>query len=338
MRQSRAQAIFPPQHPPTPSFPLVARSPRRWYLSNYSATNCMLWGHKQGCAFVRSRCSDPVVHDSSAAASSASDCEGDSWWTNAPRQYLQDKCAAGDDPCSTTAGRGYTTSGATGPACDAQCYTPLDGRTDCSAGPPDAVEGSAAKNIAELAESYMQYILLGGVVVGGLIALGILKRCIPQHGSVAFTAMASTLICLFGIGIGGIGGYAYFVGIEMINAFVGQTSLLGMMALGVVLVVMPLLTFIGFCSKSRCIFYFVLLLQVRQRLHPTQCLCLLAPSAPAPLVRKAAYSNPLPSGTDCDAACTAGPGRFARVLGLHAERGCGRLRGHSRGRLHRWQI
>jgi hypothetical protein len=114
----------------------------------------------------------------------------------------------------------------------------------------------------------MQYIYLGGVLLGGLVVFVIIKRCfLPEHGSVAFTAIASTLICLFGIGVAGVGGYAYFVGIEMINVFVGLTSLLGMMLLGGVLIAMTTITFIGFCAKSRCIFSFVLLLQVRECLH-----------------------------------------------------------------------
>mmetsp|Transcript_23717 Transcript_23717/g.72469 ORF Transcript_23717/g.72469 Transcript_23717/m.72469 type:complete len:320 (-) Transcript_23717:403-1362(-) len=109
----------------------------------------------------------------------------------------------------------------------------------------------------------MQFIWLGLMVLGGIVAVVLVNRCCcPEHGSIAFTAIASTIICLFGMALAGIGGYAYFVGIELLSTFVGNNSLIGMMCIGSLLVALCMLTFIGLCLKTRCLFYFIFIMQV----------------------------------------------------------------------------
>lgn len=246
---------------------LAAMEDLGFYLANYSAANCMSWGYKQGCAYVRSRCSAATVHDQSAATTSSSDCMGDPAWISRPQPYLAAKCAGGDRPCASSVGRGYTSIGALGPACDAQCYTPPRGRADCSAGPAGAVQSSAPKSIEEFAEAYIQYIWIGALVLGVIVVLVCLNTfCCPKKGSIALTATMTVFICLAGIAVAGAGAYSYFFNRAIIAAFVGGTSLIGLMVFGGALIALSFVTFLGLCCRSRLLFgvvfvvYLILLL------------------------------------------------------------------------------
>ena len=47
------------------SITLAAMEDLGFYLANYTHADCMTWGFKQGCAYVKSRCGTGV-HDSSS--------------------------------------------------------------------------------------------------------------------------------------------------------------------------------------------------------------------------------------------------------------------------------
>ena len=122
--------------PPTPS-----PSDLGFYLANYSSADCMSWGYMQGCGYVRSRCG-LGIHDQSAVLSSASasKCRGEGFWRSYPDPYLAQKCAEGNDPCSTQAASGYDAAaalpdGSTAPVCDAQCASDGGVREGCSTAP-----------------------------------------------------------------------------------------------------------------------------------------------------------------------------------------------------------
>jgi len=105
---------------------------------------------------------------------------------------LQLKCAGGDNPCATNAGRGFVengdntgggveqdtgggvaeeegnTGGVRGSTCDAQCYSPLAGRVGCSAGPSDPVEAASGEYIyMHIVELQYQYSIQKNTSSGG---------------------------------------------------------------------------------------------------------------------------------------------------------------------------
>ena len=62
---------------------LAAMEDLGFYLANYSAAQCMSWGHFQGCGFVTSRCA-AFANDQLARPTTASSCKGNPWWTIYP--------------------------------------------------------------------------------------------------------------------------------------------------------------------------------------------------------------------------------------------------------------
>ena len=117
-----------------------------FYLANYSRADCMSWGHRQGCAYVRSRCGDGR-HDASAFLAPADHtlCKGDPYWARRPDSYLASKCEGGNNPCGGTGHyvRG-SRDGVLGATCDAQChYGPgVERAGGCLTAPSSGVESA----------------------------------------------------------------------------------------------------------------------------------------------------------------------------------------------------
>ena len=184
------------------SITLAAMEDLGFYLANYSAAECMSWGHKQGCSYVRSRCG-VGMHDQSHFFTPArlSQCRGDPYWSSHPDSYLTSKCTSGNDPCSTSQQAGYDGAvtlpdGRRGAKCDSQCYYGDSGvsREGCSTPPSSEVEATGGDFLDSLRDNlstvdWEAWILPAAVGVILLSAACYSRSCASASARIAPTAV-----------------------------------------------------------------------------------------------------------------------------------------------------
>jgi len=247
----RDDAMSYGHRPIVSSITLAAMEDLGFYLANYSAAECMSWGLNQGCDYVTSRCS-VGRDDRSANTSGRALCEGDPYWPEHPVEIVTRFCVNANEPCSTIAASGYIAYPEQ--VCNAQCYTGPGAFDACAAQPADAPEaGAEADTLASLSQAYEQWIWLG-VLVAGAVLLAAFGRmfCCPPNGSYGIACSLSFILALLGGGLLGVGCYARFYNYDLFSAYVGHSTLYGVMAAGGVIIVVSLAALLGLCRKSGC--------------------------------------------------------------------------------------
>jgi len=236
------------------------------YVANYSAAQCMHWGRAQGCDFVKSRCG--VLQDErSAVTASAEDCKGDPVWATpyipAIDNYLSAKCARGLTPCDTLSRSGFQLMQDGTKVCNAQCHTSLEGRSDCSAGPSEPVEGTSEKMERLVEENWQQFLWLLVWLLGVIFAASCARAvACPKQGSKGIVICLSMLLGFVGGIFLGCAAYGLFYDFEFVSGFVGVPTLYGLASIGGALVVLLLLTLFAVCCSSRCLLLLVFLLYI----------------------------------------------------------------------------
>jgi len=150
------------------------------YRANYSAAECIIWGYRQGCAFVTTRCG-VGRHDRSIEVASRAQCRGDPAWAARSDAYLNSKCEHGQNPCADESTSGYTPS--TGDSsgaglCDAQCaYGASQGDSACAVtSPTDDDPFLFSSTVAKYTNDLSWTVWLIPACCAGLLALVILRR------------------------------------------------------------------------------------------------------------------------------------------------------------------
>jgi len=222
------------------SITLAAMEDLGFYLANYSAADCMNWGHRQGCAYVRSRCGIGR-HDASAFLTPPdhTQCKGDPYWAQAPDEYLASKCEGGNDPCG---GSGHyarvSRDGVIGAACDAQChYGPGVQRAGCLAPPTSRVE-SAGDSVFDSLKDGLASVDWNAWLIPliWLVAACCLVSCLrsilcPRSRSASRRLAVSLNAFLWLIAIAGIAGFVYlYVERDTFRAFVTTQTIIGGLA------------------------------------------------------------------------------------------------------------
>jgi len=254
------------------SLTMAAMEDLGFYRANYTSAGCMNWGYKQGCEFVTSRCA-VASNDQTARPASSGECTGDPDWssTTAPSSdYLAAKCDGGLTPCSTLSSSGFTSVGGV-LKCNAQCYTDITTRTDCSIAPTtvlsSAGSNTACASVGSLGETcipehYLQWIILGGAALGAVLAALICRElCCPRRGSTTLLNALALLIGTIASALTGFSAYSLHYARsddtgaveEVVSAYVGQTSLMVLVGVGAFLLVSSILTVVGVCRKVTCL-------------------------------------------------------------------------------------
>mmetsp|Transcript_23863 Transcript_23863/g.47661 ORF Transcript_23863/g.47661 Transcript_23863/m.47661 type:complete len:867 (-) Transcript_23863:457-3057(-) len=253
------------------SLTLAAMEDLGFYLANYSAAGCMSWGYKQGCEFVKTRCGR-TFNDQSATPGSSSDCTGDPDWasTLAPSaSYLASKCKGGLTPCSTITSSGFSSAGGV-LRCNAQCYTSIADRTDCSVAPVSQLASAGSSACASLGplgsqcipEHYLQWIILGGAAVAAILAALVCRElCCPRRGSTSLLLSLSIFMLLIALCLLAFATYCIYYARsedtgpleEVVASYVGQTSLWVVGCVGIFIIISCVLTIVGVCRKVTCL-------------------------------------------------------------------------------------
>lgn len=191
------------------SITLAAMEDLGYYLANYSNADCMTWGRRQGCDYVRSRCGLQTNDRSTIVENGVTGCSGDPFWGNNVDSYLSSKCGRGNDPCSGGSGSSLPqqvacpdgTSGCS--RCDAQCARePLGGRADCVAAPlsnPAGFNGDIFKGLQDGLSSidWQAWLIPLIFLMVFLIIFSFVRKCICPQGE---TSRTIAYVLLFVVG------------------------------------------------------------------------------------------------------------------------------------------
>jgi len=184
---------------------------------------------------------------------------------------LSAKCAGGTTPCATLSGSGFST--ATGDLrCNAQCYTVTAGRTDCSAAPTTPVDSSEVGSLFGYAvpEHYIQFLYLAVWALAGLAFVGFCRAIFcPRRGSACLINAISLLLMLVGAALSAAALVSLRSDLDLVEAYVGDTTLYGCTATGAALGLIGIVSLWGVCRRSTCalsiafwVYVLVLLAQV----------------------------------------------------------------------------
>jgi len=240
------------------SITLAAMEDLGFYLANYSAAQCMAWGHMQGCNFVVTRCG-ATIDDQSAIVESQGQCEGASSWPYGSDidGLLASKCQGGKDPCAASSGYEFINLEE---RCNAQCSTA--GRTGCSAAPTDAVETAGEGGLAEraLAVNWEQFLFIAAGVLMALVFVGFMREFLcPKPGSRRVLGISNSILIAAGLACFIFNVLALsdidtlpeldLLG-EEVEAFIGRWIMVGFGAIGLVLTLIGVATLVGICLTS----------------------------------------------------------------------------------------
>ena len=254
------------------SITLAAMEDLGFYLANYSAAECMSWGHKQGCSYVRSRCG-VGMHDQSHFFTPArlSQCRGDPYWASHPDSYLTSKCTSGNDPCSTSQQAGYDGAvtlpdGRRGAKCDSQCYYGDSGvsREGCSTPPSSEVEATGGDFLDSLRdnlstvdwEAWILPAAVGVILLLGCMLLAFVRKCICPDSSNCrtYAYMLSGFLWLFAVA-GLVGSGYLYIENEAFIAFVNLPSIYALAATCISVLLFTMLMMVALAWRAQCFLF-----------------------------------------------------------------------------------
>ena len=142
------------------------------------------------------------------------------------------------------------------------CFT--GARDDCQQAPSSELVGAGDTSYLDslgLSENWAQYLWIAAIGLGGLVGVGVVRELFcPKEGSKLIVGFVSSLMLLAGAALTGLVAVAIFgvsvhsyvtlVAVE-VNAFLDETALHVLLAVGVLLLTVGLATLCAMCCKSR---------------------------------------------------------------------------------------
>jgi len=204
---------------------------------------------------VTRRCG--VAYDDRSANTSSSElCRGDPWWPAHPLALLEEECALGSNPCDSLDEAGYAVQSTT-KVCNAQCYT---GKTAECVTLGTGVEDAGAASVWDLQGDWKEWLFLGIYALAALAALGFVRVLMcPPGGSKPIIRTLAVIIGLAGSTTVFVAMYALYLDEQVVEEFVGTTTIYSVICTGALLAIVSLLVIVGMIRRSTILLLVVFL-------------------------------------------------------------------------------